>query len=74
MAMMKGINSRLIVKIEAPRKAKMKAWKMYLMESNTRTVPCLDYSDKLLNPYLENMIAVVKRAMIPESPRNYPRK
>ena len=47
---------------------------MYLIDSKTKTVPCLDDSDRLLNPYFENMIAVVKRDMMPDSLKNYPRK
>ena len=61
--------SRLMLRIEAPRKAKMKAWKMYLIESKTKTVPCLDSADRLLNPYFEKMIAVVNRDIMPDKPK-----
>jgi hypothetical protein len=74
MAITKEYSSRLIVSAEAPKKANMKAWKIYLIESKTKTVPCLDSSDRLLKPYFEKMIAVVNREIMPESPRNYPRK
>ena len=69
-AITKEYHSKLIVRIDAPRKAKMKAWKMYLIESKTRTVPCFEDYERLLNPYLEKIMAVVKREIIPESPKN----
>lgn len=45
---------------------------MYLIDSKAKRVPCWDSCDKFLNPYWENTTEVVNRAMIPESPANYP--
>ena len=38
-----ALNENVIERTEAPRKAKMKAWKRYLIESKAKTVPWRDY-------------------------------